>query len=109
MDEFEITEDHLKLVRAMEMGWDDSEFGAPGIDSKRPYGNSTVYYDIAEILEIEPEEDGFSSDQESFMFDVWQDTQIVLQILIDNLDTGIKAGNVYTKDEETDKWVLSKD
>lgn len=47
---FEVTEDHLKLLRAAYLRWDDCEFGAPAIDSKRPYGNSDVVQDIAEIL-----------------------------------------------------------
>jgi len=32
---------------------DDVEFGGWGVDSKRPFGNSFVEGDIAEILEIE--------------------------------------------------------
>jgi hypothetical protein len=48
--EFTVTEDHLKLLRRAYIGWDDCEFGAPGIDPKRPYGNSDVIGDIAEIL-----------------------------------------------------------
>lgn len=32
---------------------DETEFGGWGVDSKRPFGNSSVYYDLAEILDIE--------------------------------------------------------
>lgn len=49
---FEVTEDHLKLLRNMWVNWQDCEYGAPEIDPKRPYGNSSVEYDIAEILGI---------------------------------------------------------
>jgi hypothetical protein len=47
---FTVTEGHLKLLQHLNIGWDDCEFGAPCVDPKRPYGNSSVYIDIAEIL-----------------------------------------------------------
>jgi len=49
---FEITREHLKLLKNMYVGWDDCEFGAPNIDPKRPYGNSDVINDIANALSI---------------------------------------------------------
>lgn len=48
--EFNITEDHLKLARRMYVEWDDMETGAPSVDPKRPYGNSDVPGDMHEIL-----------------------------------------------------------
>ena len=54
--EFTVTDEHLKLLRGAYVGWDDCEFGAPAIDCKRPYGNSDVIADIAEILEV-PDDD----------------------------------------------------
>jgi hypothetical protein len=48
--EFELTEDHIKLLQRMYVTWYDGEFGAPGIDCKRPYGNSDVYRDMNKIL-----------------------------------------------------------
>lgn len=48
---FEVTEDHLKLLKHSHIIWRASEYGAPAIDPKRPYGNSSVESDIAEILE----------------------------------------------------------
>lgn len=53
---FEITEVHLKLLRQANVDWDDMEFGAPSIDPRRPYGNSDVPRDIAEILNPEMRE-----------------------------------------------------
>jgi hypothetical protein len=47
---FTITEEHLKLLKHMYVRWDDCEFGAPAIDSKRPYGNGDVIGDMHEIL-----------------------------------------------------------
>lgn len=49
-EQFNLTEDHLKLLRRMVVGWQDCETGAPEIDPKRPYGNSDVSLDVAETL-----------------------------------------------------------
>jgi hypothetical protein len=50
--EFTVTDEHLRLLRCAHVFWFDAEFGAPSIDPKRPYGNSSVFGDIAEILEV---------------------------------------------------------
>jgi len=34
---FELKEEHLKLLRNMNVSWDECEFGAPAIDCKKPY------------------------------------------------------------------------
>src|SRR5215471_7021054 len=50
--EFTVTEGHLRLLRHVWVDWDQGEgYGAPGISPKKPYGNSDVERDIAEILE----------------------------------------------------------
>ena len=54
-NEFEVTEEHIQLLRDMVVTWWNCEFGAPAIDPKRPYGNSWVYGDIAETLKLEPD------------------------------------------------------
>lgn len=55
--EFTVTEDHLKLLQRAFVAWDFGEgYGAPGINPKKPYGNSYVARDIAEILDV-PDED----------------------------------------------------
>lgn len=54
-------DDMLKLERAFfnSLYRDDCEYGAIGIDCKRPFGNSDVAGDILEIIGAEPEgEDG---------------------------------------------------
>lgn len=45
-----ITEEHLKLLKKAYWRYDEAEYGAPCINPKRPYGNSDVEEDIAEIL-----------------------------------------------------------
>ena len=79
---FTITEDHLKLLQRSFIGWDDCEFGAPEIDCKRPYGNSSVYWDIASIIGLpSPDEDeGFPHDQMLRMDTIHREMQTVLQI-----------------------------
>jgi len=47
---FTLTEDHVKLLRAAYVRWEETEWGAPAIDGKRPYGNGNIHRDIAEIL-----------------------------------------------------------
>lgn len=55
MKKFELTENHVKLLQRMYIDWDDSEFGAPEVDPKRPYGNSDVHKDMLNILGWTPE------------------------------------------------------
>lgn len=47
---FTLTADHIRLLRRANVTWDSAEFGAPAIDPKRPFGNSSVVRDIHEIL-----------------------------------------------------------
>jgi hypothetical protein len=54
--EFTVTEDHLKLLRHLGNGglyWDPGEGfgGAPCFGCKKPYGNSNVAQDVAEIVD----------------------------------------------------------
>lgn len=55
---FTVTKNHLKLLRRMCVGWNDSEFGAPEINPKRPYGNSDVEQDMLEILGLKELKEG---------------------------------------------------
>ena len=57
---FQLTKDHLKLLRRSYVCKKLSrvEYGAAEIDGKRPYGNSDVLRDVAEILGIPLTEDG---------------------------------------------------
>lgn len=51
VETFQLTEDHLKLLNHMYIQWgDDGYEGAPAVGIKRPYGNSDVFGDIAEIV-----------------------------------------------------------
>ena len=61
---FELKEEHLKLLSAMWVVWENDYDGAPAIDIKRPYGNSSVYEDVFELLGYEFDRDeGLTNDQ----------------------------------------------
>jgi len=95
---FRITEDHLKLLGRMYIGWDDCEFGAPAVDCKRPYGNSDVYGDIAEILGIEPDGDSeFSDADRERMHTLHSEMRRVLQI-------GVRVGYFKVGDYHADRY-----
>lgn len=84
---FELTEDHIKLLTGdrIYIRWQDCETGAPEIDPKRPYGNSDVAGDVAEILgwELELDEwEEMSEDQRGRALDIHHQTQYALQIIL---------------------------
>ena len=85
---FELKEEHIKLLRSVFIRWEDCEFGAPAIDCKRPYGNSAVYEDIGDILNIVPEDHDnaryhvFSEKQKEIMDKLHGETETALQIIL---------------------------
>lgn len=100
---FEVKAEHIKLLRAAYIRWEDCEFGAPAIDCKRPYGNSSVYSDIAEILGIQTDaDDEFSREQKEHMRDLHSETEQVLQIF---LAVGYMKAGHYVADEYDRNWV----
>ena len=103
---FKIKNEHLKLLRRMYVDWDDSEFGAPYIDPKRPYGNSEVIDDIAKIIGFKKNKKNFDSDVEEWtdkaynkMYWLHREMMIVLQIV---LATGRIEKGHYIKKEKYD-------
>lgn len=50
MRRFELTADHLKLLRNANWFWSNVEYGAPAMNDKRPYSNSDVTGDINDLL-----------------------------------------------------------
>lgn len=106
---FEVKEEHIKLLKKLNFDFDSrTEFGAPLISPKRPYGNSDVYQDIADIIGIKPEvtdwdneDDFFSDTQEMYMYALHKDMTTVLNILCVNLT--IEAG-MYQAKVYSDNW-----
>lgn len=114
---FNVTNDHLKLLDRMFVGWDDGEFGAPAIDCKRPYGDKDVIENIAEILNVPAKkskpkdeyasDERYSESQIAKMNEIHQEMKTVLQILVRNAKTGIVFGT-YVADAYGNNWTLEK-
>jgi hypothetical protein len=99
MRKFRLTEDHIKLLRNMYVGWSYSETGAPEIDPKRPYGNSDVPGDIHYILTGKYEQ--ISDDLCDAYYELHSKTETALQIV---LRTGKFEPGVYECSPYTSDW-----
>lgn len=98
---FTVTEDHLKLLKRLCFRYDDYvEFGAPAVDPKRPYGNSSVYEDLGEILDWEPADEdrwgykSYSDIQRERLLKLHKSMVTVLEILVTN--NGVEVGEYET-------------
>ena len=103
--EFTVTNDHIKLIEKFNVGnWDNSEFGAPTIDPKRPYGNSDVVGDVCDIL-------GWENSEEIYLYtkvhDLHRELETVMQILISNARHGLKQGLYVRHNNYTPNWVYN--
>ena len=104
---FTITKKHLKLLRHMYVGWDDCETGAPMIDPKRPYGNSSVDNDIHMILtgetigRTDSNRDELTSEESEKYMKLHQETETALQIV---LSVGEFKVGKYKAEMYTNKW-----
>jgi len=114
--EFDLTEDHIFLLRHAYVDWDDCETGAPAINCKRPYGNSSVAEDILEMLgeswgekpvKDDDDYDEWTEDQKTRALKVHHETQYALQII---LCTGKFEPGTYRKSRHYDNhsWELVK-
>lgn len=103
MSEFRLTEDLVKLLRSSCVNRDLSgcEYGAAEIDPKRPYGNSDVEGDIAEILgwKVDPIE-GPTREQQMEAAAIHAETPRALQFI---LDAGTFEPGTYRRESRT--WV----
>lgn len=100
---FELTEDHVKLARKMYVSWWDCETGAPCIDPKRPYGNSYVPGDVAEILGYETNEDGdLTEDQEERAIALHEEMQTALQVILSS--GSFEPGSYAKADRYGNDW-----
>lgn len=82
-----ITKDHVKLAKRMYVRWEDCEYGAPSIDCKRPYGNSDVEGDVAEILGWPvDEDDGLTAEQSKEAARLHREMLGVIRVLLANAD-----------------------
>lgn len=100
---FIVTDEHIKLLRNAYVRWDDCEYGAPAIDPKRPYGNSSVEEDIINLLGWEKGDrcphcneylEDISDDLLDSAYTIHCETQTALQIF---LFTGEMKPGCYRK------------
>lgn len=85
MTRFTVTGDHIKLLQRLNIS-ENIHNGFPTVDPKRPFGNSDVYRDMAEILDHENTEDGEISPERQESYDeLLSEMKTVLEILISNL------------------------
>lgn len=105
---FDLTEAHITLLRKANVTWDNCEYGAPGIDTKRPYGNSSgIEIGIANLLGWDlfvdqDEEAHLTREQFDRARQIHEETLIALQIV---LRTGSFATGTYTRpDVYGSKW-----
>src|SRR5262249_10764951 len=108
VERFTVTEEHLRLLRRAYVSWGGGEFGAPAINSKRPYRNSNVYGDIAELLGLvdgdwqdEVEDDWPPPELEWRFLKLHVETAIALQI---GLATGEFRAGRYVRGIERNAW-----
>lgn len=109
LTEFTLTEEHRKLLRRMYIGWQWSETGAPEVDPKRPYGNSSVALDVAEILKWPiPNEESKDFEREYAALErraasIHAETLLALEVLV---QTGQDAPGLYVRESRWRRpWV----
>ena len=88
--------------------WDNCEFGAPGIDPKRPYGNSDVIDDMARIIKL-PKKGNYDYEEECWnkkasdkLKDLHRQMQVALQIILSC--QSFKPGLYKRKDNYSKDW-----
>jgi hypothetical protein len=106
---FLLKEEHLKLLKRAYITNYNCEFGSPAIDCKRPFGNSDVIGDMAEILGYEYESDMYEDEGdidreelESKLYDLYQELYTAVKVIFYNLPN-VKLGN-YVCDDWGCKW-----
>jgi hypothetical protein len=103
---FLLKPEHIKLLEKAYIGWDKTEFGAPAIDPKRPYGNSSVIEDIAEILDwqVDPST-GLTKEQDDYAYQLHKETQTALQIIVQHFKV---PWGTYVSDDYGFRWKLKE-
>ena len=103
MKQFELTLQHIELLTNAHIRWEDCEYGAPAIDCKRPYGNSFVEQDIAEILGLLSEGGNIDDIPEEHVErcrELHEETETALQIILSakTFEPGTYVADKYTFD-----------
>lgn len=101
---FILTDKHIKLMRAMCVDWQGgSSLGAPEINAKRPYGNSSIEADIHELLTGEKDYELTEKQRDEYAA-LHMQTGLALEILL-QLGT-VHPGTYISKDDYAREWKL---
>ena len=108
MKQFEMKQGHLDLLQRMYVNWGDGYDGAPEINCKRPYGNSSPFWDVAEILGYPTDEwKGFDVPEDVLREcrKMHEETETALQIVLCTMT--FRTGTYEMTDEYDQRsWVL---
>jgi hypothetical protein len=101
--QFRLTPELITLLRKSNVSGylSDCEYGAAEIDGKRPYGNSNVARDIAEILGWDWDEDGDNDEAYDRARALHKQTPQALQVV---LASGSFESGVYVADNYRSNW-----
>ncbi len=104
---FLLTPAHIALAKRLSITWDDADNGAPGANTLRPYGNSSLMTDIASAIGYRQcgGDEWYSDDEERYLENLHREMHLVLQII---LHTGQMKAGIYKKPRVTEEWVLVK-
>lgn len=106
MKKFKLTKDHIKLLQRANIQWWDCEYGAPGLDPKRPYGNSDVLADMYEILHGKPwdyeKKEEMSDKLEAQLDCLHLELQTALQIVL--TCRTFQPGTFFKEDDYSTDW-----
>ena len=108
---FTVTEDHIKLLEQLNIGWYTGENDAPAVDSKRPFGNSDLEGDIIEITgrlsleEIDECEGDIPAEHREWAQAIYLEMAWVLEIMTKRARQGIVPGE-YRCDRYRRNWTL---
>jgi len=104
MKRFTMTHEHLTLLRHANVSWNDAEYGAPTIDPKRPYGNSSVADDIRELLDLKHPDEGDHEDlYDADVDQIHRELETALEIV---LRTGKFEPGTYSTEDYGGEWAL---
>ena len=82
-DFFNLTENHIKLLGELIV---ESDGYGPQLESKRPYGNSAIAYDVYEIVNGYSWSDGDEGEMDEYtqqeLMDLHNDLEYALQIIL---------------------------
>ena len=103
--EFALTTDHIKLLQASWVIWNEDDGQAAAIDPKKPCGDSGIEENVYEVLTGKYPEDGLTEKWVKHARKVHRETATALQII---LKTGsFVPGKYKLKDEyDTTSWEL---